>query len=35
MEEPPLLGEHTEDILRGELGYSSDKIDKLRENKVI
>ena len=31
----PLLGEHNEEILRGELGLSADEIEKLRENEVI
>lgn len=32
---PPLLGEHTEVILRDELGYSADAIDELRNKRVI
>lgn len=32
---PPLLGEHTESILREELGYSFDDIKKLRENGIV
>lgn len=32
---PPLLGEHTEDILVDELGYSSEKIEQLRGEGVI
>jgi len=31
---PPLLGEHTEEVLR-EVGYTDDEIGKLRNNKVI
>lgn len=32
---PPLLGEHTEAILRDELGYSTASLDALRERAVI
>lgn len=32
---PPLLGEHTEEILTKELGYSQERIKSLREEKVI
>lgn len=32
---PPLLGEHTDEVLRECLGYSDAKIDTLRENEVI
>ena len=32
---PPLLGEHTEEILTELLGYSVEKIDQLKEQKVI
>ncbi len=32
---PPLLGEHTESILAGRLGYSSERIAALREAKAI
>jgi crotonobetainyl-CoA:carnitine CoA-transferase CaiB-like acyl-CoA transferase len=32
---PPRLGEHTEDILTGLLGYSSEKIIDLKESGVI
>ena len=31
----PTLGQHTEEILSGLLGYSKEKIDKLRKEKVI
>jgi crotonobetainyl-CoA:carnitine CoA-transferase CaiB-like acyl-CoA transferase len=31
---PPLLGEHTEEVLR-EVGYTDDEIEKLRNNRVI
>jgi CoA:oxalate CoA-transferase len=31
----PLLGEHTDEILKGLLGYNDDKIQELREEKVI
>jgi formyl-CoA transferase len=31
---PPALGEHTEEILRGLLGYDSKRIEKLIEQKV-
>jgi formyl-CoA transferase len=32
---PPLLGEHTEEILTKELGYSAEEIQKLRSEKAI
>ena len=32
---PPLLGEHTEEVLKDVLGYEQRKIDRLREEKVI
>jgi len=32
---PPLLGEHSETVLSGVLGFSKDEIAKLREKKVI
>jgi crotonobetainyl-CoA:carnitine CoA-transferase CaiB-like acyl-CoA transferase len=32
---PPLLGEHTNEILSQLLGYSQDKIEQLRQEKVI
>jgi formyl-CoA transferase len=32
---PPLLGEHTEEVLRTVLGYDTEKIARLREAKVI
>ncbi len=32
---PPLLGEHTEVILRDELGYAVEEIDELRKDGVI
>ena len=32
---PPLLGEHTEEVLRERLGYSDAEIASLRENEVI
>jgi len=35
LSEPPLLGEHTESILQETLGYSSAKIQNLRDLKVI
>ncbi len=31
----PLLGEHTDEILKGLLGYDDDKIQELRNDKVI
>jgi len=31
----PLLGEHTDEILKGLLGYNDDKIQELRNNQVI
>jgi CoA:oxalate CoA-transferase len=31
----PLLGEHTDEILKGLLGYDDDKIQKIRNEKVI
>ena len=35
MEEPPFLGEHTEDILHHTLEYSRAKIQDLKNNQVI
>jgi len=32
---PPMLGEHTEEILKEVLGYSTEKIARLREERVI
>ena len=32
---PPALGEHTEEILRGLLDYSSQKVQELMEKKII
>jgi CoA:oxalate CoA-transferase len=32
---PPALGEHTEEILRGVLGYSAERIAALRNRKVV
>jgi crotonobetainyl-CoA:carnitine CoA-transferase CaiB-like acyl-CoA transferase len=32
---PPALGEHTEEILRGLLGYSSQRIQDLMEKKIV
>jgi succinate--hydroxymethylglutarate CoA-transferase len=32
---PPLLGQHTDEVLREELGYSGDEIRELREQKVV
>lgn len=32
---PPLLGEHTDEVLRDWLGYSPDQIRQLRENGVV
>jgi crotonobetainyl-CoA:carnitine CoA-transferase CaiB-like acyl-CoA transferase len=32
---PPLLGEHTEELLREVLGYDQVRIDRLKEEKVI
>jgi len=32
---PPLLGEHTEEILRDELKLSADRIDALRAAQVV
>jgi formyl-CoA transferase len=32
---PPLLGEHTDDILSSVLGYSTDRIEKLKRNGAI
>jgi len=31
----PLMGEHTEDVLRALAGYTPEEIQRLRENKVI
>ena len=35
MVEPPLLGEHTELVLREQLKYSQDKIEWLKREKII
>ena len=32
---PPLLGQHTEEVLSGELGMSAARIAQLRADKVI
>lgn len=32
---PPLLGEHTEEVLQGLLGYSTERIAELREMKIV
>ncbi|MBM3357523.1 MAG: CoA transferase [Betaproteobacteria bacterium] len=32
---PPLLGEHTDEVLRGELGYSAERIAQLRAERVV
>jgi succinate---hydroxymethylglutarate CoA-transferase len=32
---PPLLGEHTDEILKGELGLSAERIAQLRDGKII
>ena len=32
---PPTLGQHTDEILRGELGYDDARIAALRRDKVI
>ena len=32
---PPLLGEHTDEVLSQLLGYSPEKIDRLRQEKII
>ncbi|MET0312704.1 MAG: CaiB/BaiF CoA-transferase family protein [Burkholderiaceae bacterium] len=32
---PPLLGEHTEEVLRGLLNYSGEKLSELRQRKAI
>jgi len=32
---PPLLGQHTDEILEGHLGYSKDRILELRQSGVI
>ena len=32
---PPVLGQHTDDILTNLLGYSADKIDELRRKDII
>ncbi len=34
-EPPPLHGQHTDEVLRDVLGYSAERIDQLRESKVI
>jgi crotonobetainyl-CoA:carnitine CoA-transferase CaiB-like acyl-CoA transferase len=31
----PTLGEHNQEILSGLLGYSQEKIDKLKKDKII
>jgi formyl-CoA transferase len=31
----PLMGEHTEDVLRTLAGYTPQEIQRLRENKII
>jgi len=31
----PLLGQHSEDVLREVLGYSQTEIDKLKEDEII
>ena len=33
--EPPLLGEHTDLVLRDLLGYSNEKIDDLKAKRII
>ncbi|HSQ04587.1 MAG TPA: CoA transferase, partial [Burkholderiales bacterium] len=32
---PPMLGQHTEEVLRGELGYSDERITQLRAENII
>jgi crotonobetainyl-CoA:carnitine CoA-transferase CaiB-like acyl-CoA transferase len=32
---PPLLGQHTEEVLRGVLNYSAHELAQLKKNKVI
>jgi crotonobetainyl-CoA:carnitine CoA-transferase CaiB-like acyl-CoA transferase len=32
---PPLLGQHTEEVLRGVLNYSEAKLSELKRNEVI
>jgi formyl-CoA transferase/CoA:oxalate CoA-transferase len=32
---PPTLGQHTDQILRGDLGYGSEELDRLREDSAI
>ena len=32
---PPLLGEHTDEILLEKLGYGSEKIEELRQDGII
>jgi len=32
---PPLLGEHTEEVLSGELGFSAERIAQLRAEKIV
>jgi len=34
-EPPPLLGQHTDDILRDRLGYDAAKLAALKDKKVI
>ena len=32
---PPLLGQHTEEVLGGMLGYTTSQVDKLRQDSVV